>query len=160
MNIELLLSFLSVFGTSYPDAQPAWPSFFQPHAEFTTFKFTNHTTPDDGLFTWKWETQGVEWEGINLPLDTLRNWQGCEGAFQVKLTGVHPTGATFSRTECVWVIWSFYDFPECNDGCSIIDAGWVFFPEVGEWYYREATGFDLDGDGTVTANDLLILLSL
>jgi len=160
MNVQTLLSFLSVFGMQCPDAQPAWLSFFQPHGANTSFVMQNLSQPDDGLFTWTWETQGSEWQGESLPLDTLRQWQNCEGAFEVTLTGTHPTGALFSRTECVWIVWSYYDFPECQDGCSIVDAGWWLYPEVPEWHYREATGFDVDGDGTITANDLLILLAI
>lgn len=159
MNVETLLLFLSSFGLGYPDAQPAWPSFFQPHGPVTTFEFTNETQPDDGLFTYTWETQDHTYTGRDLPLDTLRTWNPCEGAFEVTLTATHPTGAVFSRTECVWVVWSFYDFPECDDGCTIADCGWWFYPEVESWHYRQATGFDVDADGTVTTMDLLQLLS-
>jgi hypothetical protein len=159
MNIETLLLFLSVYGSQVDDIQPAWPSFFQPHGQFTAFRFQNLTEPQPPGATYEWITQGETWQGYELRLDTMRTWQSCEGAFSMTLRVTTPQRVVFERTECVWVVWSYYDFPECDDGCTIAEAGWVLHPDYEPWQYRVELGFDTDGDGWITANDLLNLLS-
>jgi len=158
--LYLLLTFLSLYGTQSRDLQPAFPTFFQPHGQQTAFEFDNLSRFDTVNYDWTWQWQDREYNGAFLPLNQMLPMT-CEGAFPMTLTATDKaTQATFSRTECVWVVWSYYDFPPCQSECTIIDAGGVVIYEPFDPYqYRVNCGLDANCNGIYDAEDLLTILS-
>jgi len=158
--INDLLLFLALFSSAPRDLQPAFPTFFQPHGAITAFEFSNLSRYDTSDYQWTWRWHDREYQGFDLPLNELLP-MFCEGAFPLTLVAVDVnTGASFERSECVWVTWTYYEFAECDMGCSIIDAGAVVIWENWEQYqYRNLCGLDKDCDGLHDVDDLLDLLS-
>jgi len=166
--MNTLLLFLSLYGTSVtpPDLIPAWPNFFQPHGQQTTFKFNNISEPDSTLneFSFTWEVAGQQWQIFQLPLDSIRpdslHPQFCEGQFYVSLTATHnPTGAIFERTECAHVVWSYYNGEPCPGPCTMDSTFYDFYPNVEPYYFRISNGMDHNSDGLINAPDLLFILA-
>lgn len=155
-----LLLFLAVFGQESGDIQPAFPTFFQPHGEVTNFRFTNLSRPDTTGFDFIWLTQNKEFHMRELPLDSLHP-AACEGAFSLTLRAINRyTLQEFERTECVWVSWSYYDYSDCQDTCTIIDASSVIiWEDYVPLQYQTNCGLDYNCSGIFDTNDLLDLLA-
>ena len=85
----------------------------------------------------------------------------CDGVLQLQLVITDlNSGAKFSRKE--WSYFGFNNIEDCVcDNCpSQFDVFYDFYPEVDPYYYMiECATWDLDCDGIIGSNDLMLFLS-
>lgn len=156
MNIYSILTLLSLFSTPVPDLQPSFPNWYQPHGEVTGFVFDNLSQPDTSGFDFTWITPTDTIEVAELSLNDLHPMI-CEGQFEITLIATHRTyGTKYSRSMCVFVVWSWYDYDYCPDSCP---PEFDLNPPFEPYQYRVDCGLDSDCDGWIGTPDLLNVLS-
>jgi hypothetical protein len=156
MNIYSILTLLSLYGSPVPDLQPAFPNWYQPHGQVTGFRFDNLSNPDTSGFDFTWITPTDTIQTFELSLNLLHPMI-CEGEFEVTLIARHRVyEVEFSRSMCVFVVWSYYDYSYCLESCP---PEFNLTPPFTPYQYRTDCGLDSDCDGWIGAVDLLNVLT-
>ena len=161
MTIYTLLLLLSMYGSPVPDIEPASDNWKQPHGEFTNFTFDNLSHPDTTGFDFFWTIQGNTYQSDALPLDWLHPME-CEGVMPLTITARQRiTQTVYERTICVYVVWSWYDYPTCEEvPCTFVDVlNQPLLTDFEPHQYRVDCGLDADCDGLIGAVDLLNILT-
>lgn len=158
-----------MFGDSVPDIQPTFYNHFHPHGQYTNFKFNNLSNPDTTGFDFAWTVNDSVFYGNELPLnnilpnvtDSAYLSTFCEGVFDVKLTATHrATQTVFENSKCSFVVWTWYNYPECIEGeCTFDEVGEELTPPFDPYQYRVDCGLDSDCNGMINVYDVLNVLN-
>lgn len=166
-----LLAVVGNYAQPVPEVLPAFSNYYQDvGGGFQTFQVfslvdgvawpdLDAATRSEWELFWFKEGEAGPWAVGELPPFNELEW-GCDGPFFLTLEMRHTSGLVVARTEPAFVEFVLEDYPECGSEASQGEAGSiVFYPEVdlGVYVTQNADG-DLNGDGEVDADDLLVLL--
>jgi len=172
-NIEDVLDFLEVYGTTTPDVLPAFNNYYQDIGEggsnlgqlslVNEELFINNLGElivDTSNYTFNWYINNtLQCSETNPKLWDLNNNLQCDGVVNLTLEIVTPSEAIYSRDQ-----WAFLDYNEisncnCAECPSLFEVFYTFYPDVEPYHYQISPAkWDLNSDQIINSNDLLILL--
>jgi len=173
-NVQDILDFLGVYGTTTPDVLPAFNNYYQDITgggsnlgnlslvnEELFVTNTGVVVTDTLGYTFNWYINDVlQCSEANPKLWDLDNNLECDGVVELTLEIITPSEAIYSRTQWAFLGYNYIDDCDCPECPSFFEVFYTFYPDVEPYHYQvECAKWDLDCNQIVNSNDLLILLN-
>jgi hypothetical protein len=174
-DINDLLSFLALYGTTIPDILPAFNNYYQDISgggsnlgNLTLLNGSAFLAPgnvvlqDTTNYKFDWYINGVlQCSEANPKLWDLDDNLECDGVVELKLRVTDNVyGTVFERTQWAYIDYNYINSCNCPECPPIVSVFYTFYPDVDSYYYIvDCATWDLNCDNEISSSDLLIFLS-
>lgn len=172
-NVQDILDFLGVYGTTTPDVLPAFNNYYQDITGggsnlgqlslvdgelFITN--TGVLITDTTGYTFDWYINDVlQCTEANPKLWDLDNNLECDGVVELTLEVITPSEAVYSRTQWAYLGYNYIDDCDCPECPGLFEVFYTFYPDVEPYHYQVSPAkWDLNADQAINLADLLLLL--